>query len=213
MNLEDFQILINALPVKRQCFTTKRATWKKAELAHPFLYELNQAIFGDNHTVTLSRNDVFQTKDVRLKIIKTIYWGYPRGMRGNHFFHIMQNLDSIESTLTEITSRKSLSREDWNTFHASMSRIKGIGISTYSKLLYFSPTRFNDLPALIMDNRLMTAFNKRVFEAFSFPYLRPDNAADHYMSYLKQIDQESRKLQVPSENIELFLFMFGNNLK
>ena len=44
--------------------------------------------------------DIFETTDLRELIIKTIYWGYTGGMRGNHFVNIfMPHITYFASTL------------------------------------------------------------------------------------------------------------------
>ncbi len=74
MNIENYINLIASLPVKQQCFTTKRATWNRAEREYPQLKKLNDKIFGDAKTITLSRKELFDTKEPQEKIIKIIYW-------------------------------------------------------------------------------------------------------------------------------------------
>lgn len=83
MKLLDYHPLIANLPVREQSFTTNRTTWKKAEKENSDLKELNEQIFEQNQPfLTLKRQDVFDAENLKEKIIKTIYWGYPRGKSG-----------------------------------------------------------------------------------------------------------------------------------
>ena len=63
MNIDNYKILIKNLPVRQQCFTTKRTTWNKAENEVGWLKTLNDKLFGDSGTLTISRQDIFNTKD------------------------------------------------------------------------------------------------------------------------------------------------------
>jgi len=77
MKIEDYLTLIRNLPVMQQCFRTKHSTWKKAERKIPWLAVLNDKIFNKQDAVTISRQDIFATGDIRELIVRTIYWGYP----------------------------------------------------------------------------------------------------------------------------------------
>lgn len=89
MNIENFKILISSLPVRQQCFTSKKRTWQKAENKIDWLKEINNSLFNNQETLNISRQDIFDSKELmREKLLKIIYWGYPNGMRGNNFWNI-----------------------------------------------------------------------------------------------------------------------------
>jgi hypothetical protein len=93
-------------------------------------------------------------------------------------------------------------------------QIQGIGLSTYSKLLYFFDIRFNNLPSLILDQRLIDVFKRNIFENFqNLNNINYANAETHYMNYLNTLNAISENMGCQEENIEQFLFMFGNNIK
>lgn len=214
MNIESYKILISNLPVRQQCFTTKRTTWTKAESEIQWLKNLNDKLFGDNKTLTISRQDIFETSESREAIIKTIYWGYTAGMRGNHFVNILKHIDTIENVLRTLREKPNPTTKDFNELTLTFKRVVGLGLSTYSKLLYFFKISFNDNPCLILDQRLIDVFASNTYSNFQqLNKIRYDIAEKKYLDFLQLTRQLAIELETQGENIELFLFTFGNNLK
>lgn len=214
MNIHNFKLLISNLPVGQQCFTTKRTTWTKAENEIQWLKNLNDKLFGDNETLTISRQDIFETNKPRHVIIKTIYWGYTAGMRGNHFINILKHIDTIENVLWTLREKPNPTTEDFNELTLTFRNVAGLGLSTYSKLLYFFKISFNHNPCLILDQRLIDVFARKTYSNFQqLDKIRYDNAEKKYLDFLQLIKQLANDLDTQGENIELFLFTFGNNLK
>jgi hypothetical protein len=214
MNIESYKILISNLPVRQQCFTTKRKTWNKAENEIDWLKNLNNKLFGDKQTLTISRQDIFETKAPREVIMKIIYWGYMAGMRGNHFVNILKHIDNIEISLLRLRQNSNLTTSDFTELTANFKNVAGLGLSTYSKLLYFFKIKFNDCSCLILDQRLIDVFASKTFSDFQqISNIRYDNAEKKYLDFLKLTQQLASQLETEGENIEQFLFTFGNNLK
>lgn len=214
MNIDRYKILISNLPVRQQCFTTKRTTWLKAENEISWLKQLNDNLFGDESTLTISRQDIFETTEPREIIIKTIYWGYTAGMRGNHFVNILKDIDTIESTLLSLRQKSNPTTTDFNSLIKTFKKVTGLGLSTYSKLLYFFKITFNDNPCLILDQRLINVFTSKLYANFQqLNNICYDNAEKKYLDFLNLTRQLANDIETEGENIELFLFTFGNNLK
>ncbi len=214
MNMDRYQILISNLPVRQQCFTTKRTTWLKAENEISWLKELNDNLFRDKSTLTISRQDIFETKVPREAIIKTIYWGYSAGMRGSNFVKILKHIDIIEKELFNLRKMSKPSTDDFNELALTFMKVEGLGLSTYSKLLYFFNISFNDNPCLILDQRLIDVFSSKTYSNFhQLDKIRYENAERKYLDFLMLTRQIANKNNTKGENIEQFLFMFGNNLK
>ena len=202
------------MPVKQQCFTTKRTTWNKAENEIDWLKNLNDRLFGDQKTLTISRQDIFETKAPREKIIKTIYWGYTAGMRGNHFINILKHIDNIENSLSRLKQKTNPTTSDFTELTANFKNVAGLGLSTYSKLLYFFKIKFNDNFCIILDQRIIDVFARKTYSDFQeIGKIRYDNAEKKYLDFLNLIRQLAGKIGTEGENIEQFLFVFGNNLK
>ncbi|WP_442794423.1 8-oxoguanine DNA glycosylase OGG fold protein [Pelobium manganitolerans] len=214
MNISSYKTLISNLPVRQQSFTTKRTTWLKAESKISWLKQLNDKLFGDKSTYTISRQDIFETTDIREKIIKTIYWGYTGGMRGNHFINILENIDLIENTFKSLKQIPNPTTDDFNKLITTFKKVTGLGLSTYSKLLYFLQLTFNDNPCLILDQRLIDVFVSKTYSEFQqLSILNDYNKEKRYLDFLQLMDEVSKELGTEEENIEQFLFIFGNNLK
>ncbi len=216
MKIDIYKILISNLPVRQQCFTTKRTTWSKAEEID-WLKEINDKIFGDKKSLTISRQDIFETTEPRELIIKTIYWGYPGGMRGNHFVNLLEHIGTVESTLLKLKRTKFPTTDDFKELTETFKDVAGLGLSTYSKLLYFFNITFNKNPCLILDQRLIDVFASKTYIDFEgineTNNIRYGNAESKYLEFLRLTNQVSIQLETQGENIEQFLFIFGNNLQ
>lgn len=214
MNIDSYKILISNLPVRQQCFTTKRTTWLKAENEISWLKKLNDNLFGNLQTLTISRQDIFEATDLREIVIKTIYWGYTGGMRGNHFVNILKHIDLIENSFKDLKQIDNPTTDDFNNLTTTFKGVMGLGLSTYSKLLYFLHLTFNDNPCIILDQRLIDVFASKTYSEFQqLSGIRYDNAEKKYLDFLQLTNQVSKKLKTEGENVEQFLFIFGNNVK
>ena len=214
MDIVNYKVLISNLPVRQQCFGTKRMTWKKAEGKIVWLKQLNDKLFGGEEALFISRQDIFDTTNLRKKILKTIYWGYTSGMRGNHFVDLLRDMEQIERNLDRLlnTSNPTISNLD-GLIHA-FKNIKGLGLSTYSKLLYFTGIAFEEYPSLILDQQLINVFASKTYVQFAaISGINDYNKEQKYFEYLKIMDQLPARLETAGENIEHFIFTFGGNLK
>lgn len=214
MEIDNYKILISILPIRQQSFTTKRTTWAKAEKEINWLKELNNNLFGDKLTLTISRQDIFETAVLRETIIKTIYWGYKGGMRGNNLVNFLKDIPKIEEAFNNLKQIDRPTIKDFNNLTTIFKSVSGIGLSTYSKLLYFLQITFDNNPCLILDQRLIDVFASKTYSEFQqLSGIRYNNAGKRYLDFLHLTNQVSEKLQTKGENIEQFLFIFGDNLK
>ena len=93
-------------------------------------------------------------------------------------------------------------------------QVRGLGLSTYSKLLYYFNLSFNGNPCLILDQRLINVFAGKTYSEFlPLSKIGNYNAEKKYPEYLHLVNHLANKLETKGENIEQFLFTFGNNLK
>ena len=94
--------------------------------------------------IELSRKEIFDTEDICSKIIKILMWGYPRGttnqaVGNNNGIHIiLTRLNDCCSHLAKIKDRDFESSEEFlkDTNISFLIDLKGVGVSTLSKLLY-----------------------------------------------------------------------------
>lgn len=212
MRITNFKNLIISLPVLNQSFTTKRKTWKKFENNH-WLKSLNDEIFGEDEFVEISRKDVFNESSLKKKIIKAIYWGYPRGMRGNNFRNILSNINLIESAIRMLINKNN-DEDGFNSFVDKMKKIPGIGLSTYSKILYFCNIKFLSNSSVILDKRIIDQVTDSKFDELkSLGKISLITAPKKFIQFLDLINKIAREMKTNAANVEQFLFIFGTNLK
>jgi len=214
MTIENYKTLISNLPVRQQCFTTKRSTWEKSEKEINWLYNLNNSIFNYQEKLTLSRQEIFNSNTyLRECILKTIYWGYTAGMRGNHFVNILHHIQTLEGVFKGLNNSTNLSASDFNELAKGLKKITGLGLSTYSKLLYFFNVKFDNNTCLILDQRLIDVFANKSYSQFaSLGGINYNNAETKYLEYLSIMGKVASELETNGENVEQFLFIFGNSL-
>lgn len=207
--LSYYKGLINEIPVQEQAFVTKRITWEK-KIDTKILDE----IFVGLPERKISRNDIFSKCPIDLFVYLVIMWGYPRGMRGHsHDGMIFKNIYAISKIINQ-PNRNLLPEDEWMTVQKQLLAFPGLGISTISKFLYFRTFKFGLYDALILDERLMKVFQEGVFEEFeNLKYVNRGNSISNYLKYLKTMNQTANQLRVKPENLEMFLFTFGNNIK
>lgn len=204
-----YKDLIAKMPLMEQSFTSKRSTWEGKLDAR-----ILDRLFKEQNAIKISRHDLFTTNEIEFFICKVIIWGYPRGMRGSvNDKNIFNQIEQI-IPIVNIPERGMLGEKDLEPNLTKLSAIPGLGISTISKLLYFRTHKYGGYDALILDERLMRIFNGKIFEEFTeLGNFRYDNACSKYLDYLKIMHKTALQLNVPVANLEIFLFMFGNNLK
>ena len=144
MDIKNYQSLITNLPVRQQCFSTKRTTWRSAEKEIGWLESVNYKLFDNAEILRISRQDVF-----------------------------------------------------------------------YSKLFYFAELSFDGNPCLILDERLFNVFRDKTYSQFDRLSGINRAAAEkgRYLDYLKVMKEVSLEIGATGEQLELFLFTFGNQLK
>lgn len=208
LSLKDFAGLINNMPVNYQAFSSKKETWEKFSLP-----EINE-IFGENNEVKLSRKDIKDiaiSGDLKKTVIATIIWGYPRGMRGNHFKNIINNMAPLIELLSDA---KNNNISNWKDHYEKVKKVESIGLSTYTKFLYFLSAHAERFPALILDKRITDVIAQEVFIELDLNQkINYTNAPNNYLYYLELLNNEAKKIGTTAEKLELFLFQFGLNLK
>lgn len=216
-NISVYQECIRNLPVRNQAFTTNRnyEKWKHIEDIFNWYQNLNNIIFDNNLTYASSRQNLFNEQIINTeKLLKIFYWGYPKGFQGyTNNVNLISNLELISTELNRIKLIDNLTTNDFLQFHNWTQGIDGLGISTYSKFLYFCEIRFNNIPAIILDSRLMKVFNNNIFNEYHLLNgISVNNAHNKYIDYLHLTHDLATLMNTNEENIEQFLFIFGNNL-
>jgi hypothetical protein len=218
MRIVDFSECIKNLPVRSQSFITSRdyEKWIYVENILPWYRDLNDEIFEHEISVCISRQELISNLNIGVeKLLKIFYWGYPKGFQGmSNNLELIRSLSVIGEKIKELKQSNNLTTNDFFDFHEWTTNIRGLGISTYSKFLYFNEIKFNNKPSIILDSRLMNVFKNNVFEEYaSLNIIRPYNAHKYFIKYIELTNQLAIDMDTSEENIEQFLFIFGNNLK
>lgn len=164
---------------------------------------LYRAIFTTDE-ISLSRTEVRAETDIKTKIMKVLMWGYKKtsgSLRRQYFDSIVNNLNVLELIFAGIQN-KNLNAGEIRDFFARLRTVKGLGQSTYSKLLYFFNVSFEDKKCLILDRWVINAL--KAFEEFSGTNWKQNQRC--YLQYLNQMDELSGIHNVSSEQLESFLF-------
>lgn len=212
MRITDFEELIRHLPFEYQAFNVNPENWKDVGQT-----EIISKIFSGKESVTISRFDLFHsTWDLKSFVIKLLMWGYPTKGRGKNIENLLlpENFELLISKLSLAIEKKNISMQEVKEL---INGIKGIQLSTLSKILYFSRVNVESFPAMILDQRVINALNSdSKFQDIGiekFKNLNYTNAINSYDDYLKFIFGLAIQMKVLPDQIEIFLFMFGTSLK
>ncbi|MCK9425737.1 MAG: hypothetical protein M0Q21_06845 [Ignavibacteriaceae bacterium] len=206
MDISEFSGLIKNLQVERHSVTTKFSRWENYfGVNRPA--EVDQ-LFGSSPEIKISRKDIFSIESLKKKIYMTIFWGYPNGMRNNYHQLIFNQIEDIKDKLGQASIIRNWDQEILTV------NFSGLGFSTYSKLLYFTKSTINSNVALILDNRIIECISKGTFSNFDdLRQITYNNASRLYPKYLSTMKDLAQQLKVDGDQIELFLFLFGNSIK
>lgn len=211
MKITDFEGLINHMPYLQQAFEIKKVTWifKDQEVRIG-------TVFGNQESITISRNDLFySTTDLDLFVIKVLMWGYPTKGRGRNIETLMKpkNFDELIGKLQLLKVTENMEMNEV----LKLLEIDGLGLSTLTKILYFLKIKVETYPALILDLRVINAITQKSgFDDDEIKVLKKltyANAPSHYQLYLQAMNMLAEKMQVKPDQLEMFLYEFGSNLK
>lgn len=193
-----------------QSFQSQRRTWIKYS-KHPRFSRFFNEVFTNN-SVTISRNDLFHLAkgDFSFAIFSIILWGYPRNMRGNSFFGVLEHTFRLEGLIKD---SQNLTVQE---FEKILKELKGtgIGLSTLTKILYFFNITLNGYKCLILDSRIIDVLKSGKFlELVSLKKITEFNKNRFYPTYLKIMAEIAGLNGYSVDQLEIFLFMFGNSLK
>jgi hypothetical protein len=214
MTLDSYTNLVRNLPYLDQAFETRSANWQQHKEDKIFSNFYERSFHNDK--LKLSRRDLFNVckKDFNDAIFSIIFWGYPRNMRGNSFQTIIQKFSKIQSALS---IHKDLSESEFKQICDKL-KATGIGLSTLSKFLYFFEFKIVGHPCLIFDSRIIDVMNdengfKELHILTQNGKITESNKRKKYVGYLQLMADISRKNDYKPDQLELFLFSMGKNLK
>ena len=167
MLIRKYKELIRNMPVMDRACYSKRSTWDKfAEQDGKLALVLNKFSINDKRIV-ISRRDLFKLarQGVSQEFVYATYiWGYPNGNRGRYrkvFNQVYKILEVLQKLPTQITE------DDWLREYKNLKAIDEMGMSTWTKLLYFLRIQIGGVQALILDGKVVGVMQRRVFRDFT----------------------------------------------
>jgi len=215
MRIDDFAKLIEHLPTEVNSERIYEKNWKVQSQQ-----EIVKNIFNNKDFVQISRNEIrSEVNNINVFIIKTLMWGYPTKGRGNNIDNLLidESFKRISKLLLKYKALENITFDELvNDF--KINKIKGLGISTLSKFLYFLELKVENNPCLILDDRLIEIINSSSFEEINDlkgikrEYSLKTYSKTNYLDFLQSLNHIAKKLNVKPEKVEMFLFFFGKNL-
>jgi len=207
MRITEFQNFIREIPYANQSFDIKNEIWKFESQQN-----LIDEIFDGNATITINRNDLFNSRWNTIElIIKTLMWGYPTKGRGRNIENMFKPQSFVKLVKTIETYRENEITID--QLRKDIKSISGLGLSTMTKFTHFLNTTIDGYKAVILDIQIIEAINAGRFEDFNhLKGLTYDNAINFYPEYLKAVSDLSKSINAEPDQVELFLFTFGRML-
>jgi hypothetical protein len=207
MKISDYKNFIKEFPYQNHAFDIKRSIWK-IDNHIDYLDEL----FGTSEVITINRQDLVNSaSSMKEFIFKTLMWGYPTKGRGTNIETMLENENlNILIDILEGYRNTDISIE---TLKNDIKAISKLGLSTMSKFTQFLNTTINSNTAVILDMQIIGAINTGRFEELNpLVGISYDNAINKYEQYIDIIEDLSSSMNIESQKIEMFLFMFGNVL-
>ncbi len=202
--ISEYSELIKQIPVFYQSTKIKKKSWER--IPYDGKERIEQELFGTREEVELSREDVFSEVDSAKKIIMVLMWGYPTGGRGSHIKNILMRIAELDQLLSS-AANQDLTKTQASSLIKQFNGIQGLGVSTWSKLLYFFRVSVDSRKCQIYDLKIVESLNKKQFSELGTQIWKQD--VDHYYQYIELLGNLATHMRVFPEQVELFLFSFN----
>ena len=203
----DFKELIKVLPVENQAALIKKDTWYNRFPEHKDLFK---DIFTENE-IEISRNDILHERDCEKKLLMTLMWGYPIGGRGHNMQKVLQSLPETLGIMSA-NQNNDFDEQGIKDLIKKLENIKGMGMSTWSKLLFFFNISIDKNKCQIYDEKIVASLNRKQFSELNE---KDDwkHSSNYYYKYVQKINGWANELEVLPEQLEIFLFYYNFSYK
>ena len=172
------------------------------------------SIRNDKGEYCLNRIDVFSERDIDKKFLKVLMWGYPKAKVFNTNKCFMSEILKNKSKIIPLIDK--LKDNDFNESEfmdktKELSKTNGIGISTFSKLMYFFNVKINGNPCIIFDSRVKNAFVRYSQTEFLDKYNQQN--INSYPKFVEGISRISNDTGIEADSIEFILFSVSGSDK
>lgn len=208
-----YKKLIESIPIEDQMAIAKWKTWHSKTKNITKLKLQKPDDKSDNIFITRG-NLINRNCAITNGILQVLIWGYPSGGRGDNIKKCIRNIDLISTALRKLKNSKNIDIKQFKDFVASCDSIPGLGISTWSKLLYFNGINIIEYKCNIYDAVVKNALTKLSIDLADYadPTIKPKEIRE-YISYLKFLSIHAGEIGLRTDQLEYFLFLFGNKFQ
>ena len=195
-----FVKLVAALPVGQHQVEVPSAAWAD-RCGAAGLTPLHTALFAGRPTIQISRDWLHQAAVAAdLRCLAVLLWAYPNGARGHEQDWLTQLPAISEAAATPAAS--------WEEYYDRLRAFDHLRITIISKLACFFGQVFVPLPALILDQRIITVLQSSQWaELLSFESITAANAHHSYVGYLDCLHSLAARSKTHAAQWEMFLSM------
>ena len=205
-DIKTYRNLIKEIPIKKQSMRAKKSVWH-TRLGHS-LFKVVEPVFSKDE-ITITRGEILKEESNRIKIVKTLVWGYPEGGRGSNVKSVLENLEVLRDKLSKYKG-KNLTETKAKELISDLEKVDKLGPSTWSKLLYFFEVSINSHRCQIFDKRVEQSLNESQFRDFKKEKGKwNQKRVDDFFKYIEKLNELSRNLRVDPDQIENFLFYYN----
>lgn len=205
-DIKTYRNLIKEIPIKKQSMRAKKSVWH-TRLGHS-LFKVVEPVFSKDE-ITITRGEILKEESNRIKIVKTLVWGYPEGGRGSNVKSVLENLEVLRDKLSKYKG-KNLTETKAKELISDLKKVDKLGPSTWSKLLYFFEVSINSHRCQIFDKRVEQSLNESQFRDFKKEKGKwNQKRVDDFFKYIEKLNELSRNLRVDPDQIENFLFYYN----
>ena len=152
-----------------------------------------------NNKMSMTREQIFNEKDTRKKLIMILVWGYPSDTRNTPT--IIENI----SKLVELQSEYENGTISGEQYLKDLLAVRRLGLSTATKILYFMNVSIVGHPCIIADARVEAALPL----IKEFTSIKRGEDIPFYKKFIGKVDDVARQYGLTQDGIEYFLFNLG----
>ncbi len=169
--------------------------------------------FNGREHALITRNDIFRARrgNIELFLLSVLFWGFPNNQKGR-CTAAMNNWDSLVEWTRGVRNHKEMTAQAFTNLFPSMDAIRGIGISTFSKILYFLGASIDGYRCVILDDILARGVSNlvgREFEQIRMAVIGRYRYYRYYPQYISVINNLANENHIPEDNMEYALWLAG----
>ena len=199
-------------PLTDSKFEYNKVRWAKLNPEYSKLIDEFEGKFISRKNIIDSYNEYYsdKSKGFMKAFLLTMIWGFANTgygtYRTNKYISNKDNIKKIKNAIDFIDQNEN---DSINNAFEELIKIKGLGISYLTKIIYFATRAKNvDNYALIFDIRVASALIRLTTsnEIFEVVTIRPSFKFDKYQIFNQLIHETAREYKVEAEQLEMYLF-------